>query len=197
MNTPAFLHSYRRRRQLIWGALGVLLIISILDHAGLFGFEGSDRDRYGFVDTTVVTAVDANTLEVDLPDSSQPRTRIHLSGIDCPAAESYFGREAAAFVQSNVVGKRVRVILDPNHRLRDREGRLLAYLYFLPAGEMVNQQLVDRGFAYADLRFEHVMKHSFVEHEKRATKARTGLWAGVTPEQMPEWRRRMSVAAVN
>lgn len=190
MKTPAFIHSQRRRRQILGAMLAVLLVVSVLDHLGVFGFTDADRERFGFRDGMVVSAVDANTMEVDLPE--EPHTQIRLSGVDCPLASAYYAAEVASHVQSHVVGKRVRVILDPNHRVRDHEGRLLAYLYFLPSGEMVNQMLLDAGMAYADLRLEHVLKHSFVEHEKKAAKARAGLWAGVTPEQMPEWRQRMT-----
>ena len=194
MKVPGFLRSYRRRRQLIWGGLGVVVIVSALDHAGVFGFEGSDRERYGFKDAVVLRAVDSNTMEVDLVDGSEPHTRVRLWGVECPTADLYFGPESAEYIRRSFVGKRVRVILDPNHRVRDREGRLLAYLYLVDSGEQINGKLVDLGLAYADWRFEHVMKHSFSEHEKKAAKAKAGLWAKVTPEQMPEWRQRMDAA---
>jgi endonuclease YncB( thermonuclease family) len=190
MKTPAFIHSQRRRRQILVASVAILLVVSVLDHLGVFGFTDSDRERFGFRDGMVVSALDSNTIEVDLLEV--PHTLIRLAGVDCPLSSDYFGPQAATYVQSQVVGKRVRVILDPNHRVRDHEGRLLAYLYFLPSGEMVNQALIDAGLGYADLRLEHVLKHSFVEHEKKAAKSKTGLWAGVTPEQMPEWRQRMS-----
>jgi endonuclease YncB( thermonuclease family) len=38
------------------------------------------------------------------------------------------------------------------------------------------------------------MKFTFSEHEKRAMKTKVGLWAGVTPEQMPQWRNRQDKA---
>src|SRR5258705_313020 len=122
MKTPAFLVSYRRRRRLIWGGFGLLVIASILDHAGVFGYQGSDRDRYGLKEATIRQAIDSNTLEISLPDGSRPTTRVKLQGIECPAGDAYFSHETAEYLRDHVIGKHVRIALDPNHRSRDREG---------------------------------------------------------------------------
>ena len=53
-----------------------------------------------------------------------------------------------------------------------------------------DQDLVETGHAYADVRFDHVYKQRFVALERRARKAGIGLWATVTPEQYPPWRQR-------
>ena len=150
---------------------------------------------------TVTYAVDGDTLDIEMPDGGASVTRIRLWGVDCPEIDhgegeqdAYFGREATDFVREHVVGGRVRIALDPNREPRDKYGRLLAYLYLVETGEMVNELLIREGLGYADRRFPHVLSHRFGRLEKGARKAGAGLWLGVTPEQMPAWRRRMDAA---
>ena len=183
------------------GVLLVLGALSVLDHAGVFGHHGNDRVDYHDAAATVTYAADGDTIDIDIPDGHRAVTRIRLWGVDCPEIahkdgeeDAYFGREATQFVRDAIVGRRIRLALDPSRRPRDRFGRLLAYVYLVDAGEMLNELLIRRGLAYADRRFAHVFKHRFVAIEKRAIKQQIGLWAGVQPEQMPAWRQRMDAA---
>ncbi len=193
--------STNSRRILITLFLLLIASLSVLDHAGAFGHRGVDRDRYTDVEVVVTHADDGDTIGVDISDGANDVTRIRLWGVDCPEiahgggeADAWFGRNAAEYIRSQVVGKRVRIVLEPHRPSRDRYGRLLAYVYLAENGEMLNETLLDRGLAYADRRFEHVMKFSFEQREKRAAKAGVGMWKGVTPEQMPTWRQRMDAA---
>ena len=193
------MYRYRRVRRL--AIIAAIIALSALDHAGVFGFEGDDRTRYADAVATVTYAAAGDTLDIDIPDGDRAVTRVRLRGVDCPEVahgpdetDAHFGPQATAFVRELVVGRRVRVLLNPNRRPRDRFGRLLAYLHFADTGESINELLVNRGLAYADRRFAHVLKHRFVEFDKVAMKAGTGLWAEGTPEQMPGWRQRMDAA---
>ncbi|MEK6644089.1 MAG: thermonuclease family protein [Planctomycetota bacterium] len=172
--------------------------LSVLDHAGAFGHRGVDRDRYTDVEAVVTHAADGGTFDVDIPDGTREVTRIRQWGVECPEiahgtseADAWFVRNAAEYIRSQVVGQRVRLVLEPYRPSRDKYGRLLAYVYLVESAEMLNETLLDRGLAYADQRFEHVMKFSFEQREKRAAKTGVGLWKGITPDQMPEWRQRM------
>jgi micrococcal nuclease len=186
----------------ILAAVLVLLLsgLSVLDHAGAFGHRGMDQDRYADAEAFVTHAVDGDTVDIDIPDGPSSVTRIRLWGVDCPEiaqggeADAWFGHHAAEYLRSQVVGQRVRLILEPHRPSRDKYGRLLAYVYLIDSGEMLNETLLDRGLAYADRRFEHVMKFLFEQREKRAAKTGVGLWKGITPEQMPTWRQRMDAA---
>lgn len=176
----------------------LLFGLSAADRAGWFGDAGSDRDRYHGVEATVTYAADGDTIDVDIPDGKRSLTRVRLWGVDCPETahgpddvDAYFGPEAKAYVGEHVVGRRVRLALDPNRRPRDRYHRLLAYAYLVDGGAMLNEELVLRGLAYADRRFDHVFRHRFGEIEKRAMREKAGLWKQVTARQMPEWRQRM------
>jgi micrococcal nuclease len=192
-----------RRRRRLATAIAVLLVVALsaLDHAGVFGYRGGDRPRYQDAVAMIVHAADGDTFDVDISDGRRRVTRIRLWGVDCPEIahrageqDAYFGREATEFVRSQVVGRRVRLALEPTRDPRDKYGRLLAYLYLEDDGQMLNELLIQRGLAYADRRFGHVFKNRFVQLERAAIRQQSGLWAGVKPEQMPRWRQRMDAA---
>lgn len=215
MLKQGLLFSNRRRIPWTWVCAAVLIVASALDHAGAFGYRPGDRTRYDGAIATVTNAVDGDTLDVDIPDGERAVTRVRLWGVDAPEiaqrdgeSDAHFGPEAAAFVREHVVGRRVEIRFDPNRRPRDRYGRLFAYLYLVdrdsgesdsggtatdPAAEpvMLNELLVEKGLAYADRRVDHIFKVRFAQVEQSALRRRAGLWANVTPEKMPDWRRRM------
>jgi endonuclease YncB( thermonuclease family) len=175
-----------------------LAALSAMDHAGVFGYQQNDRGKFHGRTAKVLSAADGDTIDIDVPDRSGATTRIRLRGVECPEIageageqDSTFGREAEGFVQETVVGQRVRLELDPNRAARDQSGRLLAYVYLVEDSRMVNEVLLERGLAYADGRFGHIHLDRFARLEKAARKRRAGLWAAVTREQMPAWRRHM------
>jgi endonuclease YncB( thermonuclease family) len=55
---------------------------------------------------------------------------------------------------------------------------------------MLNEALLRSGHAYADPRFDHEHKREFARIEREAHEAKAGLWAAVTPEMYPRWKRR-------
>jgi len=156
---------------------------------------GSDYERCQNRTARCVYVVDGDTIDVAMPDGKKPNTRIRLWGVDTPeSAKSaggpmYFGPEASAFTRSCVENVDVTIVLDPRQS-RDKYGRLLAYVYFGEPPLMLNEELIARGYGYADTRFDHSWKQRFTDLESRARKARLGLWANVQPEQMPPWRQR-------
>jgi len=191
----------RRRRLVTVVVLSAVGVLSALDHAGVFGYRGGDRATYRDAVATVTYAADGDTIDINIPDGRRPGTRIRLWGVDCPETahkggeqDAYFGPEAKDFVRKAIVGQRVRLEFDPVRRTRDKYGRLLAYVYLVEGGEMLNELLIRRGLGYADRRFPHVFKHRFVQIEKKVMRQKVGLWAGVKAEQMPAWRQRMDAA---
>ena len=156
---------------------------------------GSDHDRYHDKTFTCVNVVDGDTIDIDMADHKYDTTRIRLWGVDTPeTAKSpkglmYYGNEASAFTKSLVSDQPVRVVLAPD-RTRGKYGRLLAYVYLQDGETMLNEEVITRGCAYADHRFEHPWRARFLRLEDKARKAKVGLWQNVTPGQMPEWRQR-------
>ncbi len=163
--------------------------------APVAGGQGTDHDRYHEKTFAVTRVVDGDTLDIEAPDQRKPATRIRLWGVDTPEVagsprgDMHWGSQASQFAKETLTGRQVRLsLLD---RTRDRYGRLLAYVYLADTGEMFNEMLVTKGHAYADVRFDHPQLSEFVQQESAARAARKGLWADITPQGMPTWRRKL------
>lgn len=157
---------------------------------------GTDHERYHDKTFTCINVVDGDTLDLDTPDGMRASTRVRLWGVDTPETVKpntppmYFGAEASAYTKSRVLHKPVRLKLSPD-KSRDRYDRLLGYVYPENSPSMLNEDLLESGYAYADSRFPHVWRERFVQLETRARKQKIGLWAHVQPGQMPDWRQRL------
>jgi endonuclease YncB( thermonuclease family) len=175
----------------------------------------SDWDKYNEKTFTVVKVVDGDTIDIDVPDKNYKDTspvrdthkgdgyqrpvsngtRIRLLAIDTPETEKspsgamYYGKEASDFVHKIALGQKVTVLLDKLSKTRDKYGRLLAFIRFSD-GRILNEELVSQGFAYADTRFPHSYYEKYIQLEKTAIAQKKGLWEKVTPDQMPQWRRK-------
>ncbi|MFC1649358.1 thermonuclease family protein [Patescibacteria group bacterium] len=104
---------------------------------------------------------------VNTPETKDPR-----KGIEC------FGREASEVNRRLVEGRRVRLEKDISES--DSFGRLLRYVYVDIEGEemMVNNYLVEKGYAVVDTRPPDV-KYSeiFRQAEESAMFSNLGLWS--------------------
>ena len=161
--------------------------------------QSDDWTRYHDRSFRVVYVVDGDTFAIDVSDRDKAVTRIRLWGVDTPELGHnqppgmHFGREATTFAKQTLMGRTVHVVLSPK-RTRGKYGRLLAYVYLERGGRMFNEMLLEEGYAYADLRFEHHYYEQFKSIEKRARKAGVGLWADVTFDKMPPWKQRFERA---
>jgi len=181
----------------------VLLLIGLVglvvsQHRGAQkGVKQSDRQRYHDKMFKVVKVVDGDTFDLDIADVTTGKsfTRIRLWGVDTPETKHprkpvmYYGPEASKFVTETVLNQKVKVILEPFERTRGKYGRLLVYIY-PEDGKMLNEELLEQGYAYADYRFDHILKKQFLDLQKQAQRKKIGLWELVTPEQWPDWYRR-------
>jgi micrococcal nuclease len=141
----------------------------------------------------VTRVVDGDTVEVRLGDRVET---VRYIGINTPeihhptrGGEPY--RDAArAANQQLVEGRTVRLVLDVQPR--DRDGRLLAYVYV--DGQLVNAELVRSGYAEAATYPPNVKHHAeLVELQRRARQERAGLWGH--PEAVRAHRPRQSGVA--
>lgn len=115
-------------------------------------------------DTLVVAGVGpVRLIGVDTPESVDPRRPVQG-----------FGREAAAFTERLVAGRRVR--LEYDWQRRDAYGRTLAYV-FLPDGTFVNAEIVRQGYGFAYTRFPFKYLDEFRRLEREAREHGRGLWA--------------------
>ncbi len=188
-----------RKARLLWIGGALLLCAIRLAGGGAGGSSpADDHARYHDQSFLVVNVLDGDTLDLAVADGDRPVTRVRLWGVDAPeivhgsAAAAHFGAEAHRFVDEMLSGRVVHVVLAPQGT-RGKYGRLLAYIHIERGGEMFNETLLSQGLAYADPRFDHPYRRTFLDMEQRARRSATGLWAGVDPGKMPSWRqRRMS-----
>jgi micrococcal nuclease len=106
---------------------------------------------------------------------------VHLIGVDTPKPQALdhpeadpFGAEASRFTESGLVGKEVRLELGPE--LRDRYGRLLAYIFVGP-GRSFNEELIVNGLARVTTAFPYPHQREFVELEEKAKDLWIGIWS--------------------
>ncbi len=181
-----------KRHPLITLVVVLIALAAIADRAGWIGdgrrpathatSDGrSDVERYHGQTFRVARVVDGDTLDVDVPDGPEPRTRIRLWGVDTPEVagggrgEMFYGREASAYAKRLLTDQHVRLELVTDRPTRGRYGRLLADVY-LDNGEMLNEKLIISGHAYADPRFKHPLRERLLELEAEAQAAGVGLW---------------------
>ncbi len=190
------------RRRLIWLAVILCIIglrfVSFNRRSSFKNLPINDYERYHNRVFTCVKVIDGDTIDIDVPDPKSRRyqrfTRIRMWGIDTPEIAHYghkamyFGYEAAEFARKLLAGKKVRLELVKG-RTRGYYGRLLAYVY-LPDGRMYNRLAIEKGYAYADYRFKHPYLKEFLKLEEQARRKRVGLWAGVSPKDLPHWYRK-------
>jgi micrococcal nuclease len=154
--------------------------------------KANDIEKYQGKTFTVVHVVDGDTIDIDVPDGGDDRTRIRLLGIDAPETRSESplvraqGEKAAEFVKKLVLGKRATIYLDKRSETRGKYGRLLAYIK-LADGTFLNEVLLTEGYVYADLRFRNTLIYKYRGLESVARGNRRGLWENPTREQLPEW----------
>ncbi len=199
-----FAMSRRRRNGLL--TLAILAVSSLfwIDHRYGAGVRteivrhahwGLDGFKYHEKPFSVVSVVDGDTLDIDVPDTNGDYTRVRLLGIDTPETKDprvgvmYYGPEASAFAAALAEGKTVTVLLDTVSDVRDIYGRLLAYIR-LPDGRILNEELIAAGFGYADLRFAHSHFDRYVRLQEQAIQTQSGLWKDVARDQLPRWLQR-------
>lgn len=171
-----------------WGLASALLAQASpglpLPRVHLLGARLSSQiDLDDLIDAKVVRAVDGDTLWVEIakpPAGIAFSEAIRLLGVDTPETvhprkpvES-FGREASAYTEKALLGKEVKLAFDWD--VRDRYGRLLAYVY-LADGSCFNASMLRDGYAFAYLSYPFAFMEEFKDLEKEARASRRGLWA--------------------
>ena len=144
--------------------------------------SSSDAETGRMLRAEVVGHIDGDTVRVRLPNPP-PGLRvietIRFIGVDTPETvhpnrqAEYFGREASEFTQSHLFGKNVFLAFDWD--LRDRYGRLLAYIY-TEEGLCFNALLIQEGYGHAYLRFPFQFLEEFRSLEHEARRQGRGLW---------------------
>lgn len=141
--------------------------------------------------STVTKTIDGDTLKINYKGNDES---VRLVGVDTPESKANkkakkdaertrrdvsnitaMGKTAADFTRSLVKpGDVVRVEFDV--RVRDKYGRLLAYIY-LPDGKMLNEEIVKAGYATI-MTYPPNVKYQerFLQAYKEARDGKRGLW---------------------
>src|SRR5437899_2522814 len=142
-------------------------------------------------DGRVVSWTDGDTLRVALASRI---VRVRLIGVDAPEISrgdraarqgEQLGKDVATIVRLGLQAKAAADRLAPpgtpvrvetDVQTHDRSGRLLAYV-FLPDGQMVNEELVQRGWAMV-LTIPPNVRYAerFVRAQQDARRHHRGLW---------------------
>ena len=171
----------RLKRTAFGAALALMFLCVVASHSLLQSGLATDKARFQQRECRVVEVVQGDTLRVTTEDGAAATVR--LVGVDANGSD-----DARAFAEA-ACGGGVRLYLQ-DVPTRDHAGDLLAYV-FLPDGSLLNQELIARGLAYADRRWEYAYRSPFMQLEAAASKRRVGLWADDAHEgTMPEWRKR-------
>lgn len=176
----------RSRRAMFIRVVALLALVAILliDRVELAGPRTDDQAAFHQQQATVTRVIDGDTVVIATADHADVRVR--LIGIDAPEAGAPYGQESTAHLRQLAASHTVTLFLQPT-TTRDKYRRLLAYLF---EGEtLINQQMVADGAAYADRRFPHPWDGMFVSAEAAARKGKLGLWAVLSDDQQPQWRK--------
>lgn len=143
-------------------------------------------------DGKVVRVTDGDTIVVRHGGNDD---RVRLLGIDTPEVQGpftdkeCFGPQASARMRALAgPGTTVRLETDPTQDVRDRNGRLLAYVFRGEETTSLNERMVAEGYARRYVvRRPFLLAARFAEREKDARSARRGMWGacGGAPQPPP------------
>lgn len=141
----------------------------------------------------VVNVVDGDTIDIafSAPDHSDAVERIRLIGIDAPESVSRrdpvqcFGPEASQAMK-DLLPPGTPVIVERDAELRDRYGRLLAYVHRRDDDLFINRWMLQEGLA--DTMFfapNTTFETDFTSVRNNARSAPVGLWASCDGPDQP------------
>ena len=167
----------RSGRNLILLAIMIGAAIAAIRLADYFTDSGAAAVPAGV--GVVVFVIDGDTVDVTLDGE---RERVRLIGVDTPETvhpdkpAQCFGAEASAALKALLPpGTQVRLTRDDV--VRDRFGRMLAYLYRVEDDLLINLALVEGGFADAvTFGDNEAFYRTFAAAEANARAGGVGLW---------------------
>ena len=134
---------------------------------------------------TVIAVVDGDTLLVKaVSGKTAPRSflKIRLAGIDAPEKVQPFGDDSKQALAGLVLRKQVQVVTVAT----DDYGRRVGWVIL---GNLnVNQNMVQRGLAWASTRYSRNSELVILQREAR--RAGRGLWSQAEPVPPWVWRKQ-------
>jgi micrococcal nuclease len=163
----------RLQRRALTGAL-LLCILLLPSLAAAETLSGRVQWIYDADSIEVAGVGTVRLLGIDAPEhkASQRDRYYHRRGITA-ATLRRINQEGKTYLIESVKGK--TVVLKTGEKQRDRYNRLLAYVT-LPDGRLLNELLLEKGYAVVYRRFDFERKPDFLQTEKLSQNNRQGLW---------------------
>ena len=177
------LHRYKlRRRMMVLGGSLLVAALIVADRNGwLLVHQADDMAAYHGMKARATRVIDGDTIEVNIADAmnKKPATRVHLWGVNAPElarpTSQPWAEEAAGCTRSLVGDAEFTLWLEA-HQMRDGYGAVMARVE-LPDGRIVNEILLEQGFARADDRFPHAYLTRYAQLENSAKRRHVGIWS--------------------
>lgn len=132
------------------------------------------------INCKVVGVSDGDTLTC--LDKKKQQHKVRLNEIDAPERKQAYGNKSRQFLSDLVANKSV-VIKSTG---KDRYQRVLGTIYY--QNKNINLEMVKNGYAWA---YREYMKNPiYLEEQKKAQKAKRGLWADAHPVYPPDFRKQ-------
>ena len=156
-------------------ALALLAFVALVGVAVWLVLDlASSEDDGAVVDrqALVTRVVDGDTLRARIGRSTE---RVRLIGIDAPERGECYSRRATALLRTFAQGTVVRILSDSTQPLRDRFGRVLAYV-ILADGVDAGRMLLARGAAVVfETTTEFERRDEYVDAQAQAARSEAGL----------------------
>ncbi len=139
-------------------------------------------DKSKMTGARVLRVVDGDTVKVEMakpPAGVAATETIRLVGVDTPEIVDKrkpvqrYAKEASDYVKMRLTGRPILLAFDKD--LRDRYGRLLAYI-FLEDGGCFDLELILQGYGYAYVKYPFFFMEEFRHAELEARYEKRGLW---------------------
>lgn len=141
-----------------------------------FVLEGGERVRMLGIDTP--EKFESRKLDSDAERSGKDKKTIQR-----------LGELASQYTKKLIEGKKVILVPESNYEDKDKNGRLLRYVY-LEDGTFVNKKIVEDGYANAYRTFPVSKLDELIQAEKEARENSRGLWGNaeglkqIAPKEM-------------
>lgn len=140
----------------------------------------------------VSEVIDGDTIDVSIQTEAGPvLERVRMIGVDTPESVhpfkplEYFGKEASEYSKNQLSGRSIRLEYDLSKR--GKYGRLLAYVWYEDDHgnwQHFNAELIQKGYAFAYLRYPFRYREEFRQLQLRAEQEKQGLWKSEDLEQI-------------
>lgn len=126
----------------------------------------------------VMRVSDGDTIHVQPKNGKKEKVR--LLDIDAPESGQKWGKQATAYLQKRIGGKKVSVEWNE----RDRYGRILGVVFL--DGFDINLEMVKTGNAWL---YHYAKNPEYSAAQDAAKQSRTGLWSQPNPVDPWAWRK--------